>query len=139
MNLQTAGDFDGLKKNGEKFRFLIVDDSPFILRQMERFLEEIHCEVAGTASNGAEAIKAYLKVKPDVVTMDVTMPEMDGMEALAELLKLDPKARVIMVSAHGNENVVRESITRGATHFILKPLTLSKIRETLVPILEKIA
>lgn len=131
--------FDGKKKDGSPFRFLIVDDSPFMVKQMERFVEAIQCQVAGTAINGKEALRVYPRVKPDIVTLDITMPEMDGLETLVELMKIDPKTRVIMVSALGHENMVKESILRGATYFIVKPLTLSKVKETLIPVLRKIA
>lgn len=138
MSNEAFDGFNGLKKDGSPFTFLIVDDSAFMINQMKRFIEGMGCKVVGTASNGLEAVKLYPQVKPDVVTLDITMPRMDGIETLTEIKKIDPNAKVIMVSALGHENMVKEAVLRGATYFIVKPLTVTKIREVLIPVLKKI-
>jgi two-component system chemotaxis response regulator CheY len=138
MDVQAFDGFNGTKSDGSPFRVMVVDDSAFMLNQMKRFMEAIGCQVVGTAQDGLEAVKLYPQIKPDVVTMDITMPRMDGIEALTSIKEMDPKAKVIMVSALGHEQMVKDAILKGATYFIVKPLTLSKVRQTMIPVLKKI-
>jgi two-component system chemotaxis response regulator CheY len=88
-------------------------------------------DVIGEAGNGNEAIKKYVELKPDIVTMDITMPEMSGLDALKNIMKLDSKAKVIMVSAMGQEVMVREAIMSGAKSFIIKPFKDEHVIKTL--------
>lgn len=90
--------------------------------------------VIGEAENGAEAVKKYKELKPDIVTMDITMPNMTGIEALKEIIKIDPKAKVIMLSAMGQEAMVKEAILSGAKNFIVKPFTETTLLKVLVQI-----
>lgn len=136
--MQDFDGFNGKKSDGSPFRVMVVDDSAFMLNQMKRFMETIGCNVVGTANDGEEAVRIYSQLKPDVVTMDITMPRMDGIEALMSIKEIDPRAKIIMVSALGHEQMVKDAILKGATYFIVKPLTLSKIRQTMIPILKKI-
>ena len=87
----------------------------------------------GEAENGIVAVKLFRQLEPDIVLMDITMPEMDGLEALKEIMKINPKAKVIMISAMGKEEMVREAVLAGARGFIVKPFT----EETLIKTLEK--
>ena len=102
-------------------RVLIVDDAAFMRMSIKTMLEKGGFEIAGEAGNGLEAIKKYKELKPDIVTMDITMPEMDGIEALKLIMQYDSKAKIIMVSAMGQETLVKESILNGARSFIVKP------------------
>ena len=88
-------------------------------------------EVAGEAENGAIAVQKYAELQPDAVTMDITMPEMTGLDALKEIRKLDPNAKVIMVSALGQEAMVRDAVMAGAKGFIVKPYKEDTIVATL--------
>lgn len=83
------------------------------------------------AANGAEAVEKFKAFRPDVVTMDVTMPEMTGVEALGEILKVDPQAKIIMCTALGNRNIVLEAITSGAKDFIIKPFQGPRVLDSI--------
>ncbi len=102
-------------------KILVVDDAAFMRLTIKTMLERNGYEVVGEAENGRKAIEMYKILKPEVVTMDITMPDMDGIEALGEIIKFDPKARVIMLSAMGQEVKIKEAIILGARGFIVKP------------------
>ncbi len=115
-------------------KILIVDDAAFMRLSLKTMLERNGFEVLGEAENGRKAIEMYKMLKPEIVTMDITMPDMDGVEALAEIMKFDPKANVIMLSAMGQEEKIRDAVILGAKNFIVKPFkeeflikTLSKL------------
>ena len=108
-------------------KVLVVDDSVIIRKSLSQQLDELGYEVIGEASNGSEAVKLYKKLKPDFVTMDITMPIMNGIEALNEIKREDKDAKVIMVTSHGEEKLVMEAIKRGAAGYILKPIIHGKI------------
>lgn len=102
-------------------RVLIVDDAAFMRITLKTLLERNNYEVVGEAPNGLEGIKKFVEVKPDIVTMDITMPEMNGVRALKEIKKIDPDAKVIMISAMGQETMVKEAVISGAFGFLVKP------------------
>jgi len=102
-------------------RVLIVDDAAFMRISIKNMLTKNGYEVVGEAENGAIGVDMYKDLKPDIVTMDITMPEMSGLEALKEITKQDPQAKIVMVSAMGQEAMVREAIVSGAKGFIVKP------------------
>ncbi|MBI9010764.1 MAG: response regulator [Clostridiales bacterium] len=104
-------------------RILIVDDAAFMRVVLKNILVKEGYEVIAEASNGVEAIEKFNEFKPDIVTMDITMPEMDGIVALKEILKIDSKAKVCMVSAMGQESIILESVKSGARDFIVKPFS----------------
>lgn len=108
-------------------RILIVDDAIFMRNSLKMMLERNNFEVVGTAGNGVEAIAQYKALQPDVVTMDITMPDMDGLEALEKIREIDRNARVVMVSAVGKEETVRQAIMMGAKNFIVKPFQEDKV------------
>lgn len=116
-------------------RVLIVDDAAFMRMVIRGLLEKNGMEVVGEAENGAEGIKRYFELKPDIVTMDITMPEMDGIQALKAIRQQDPKAKVIMLSAMGQEAKVKEAVKSGAKSFIVKPFK----EETVILTLKKVA
>ena len=109
-------------------RVLIVDDAAFMRLSIRNMLQGTSYEVIGEAENGKEALVKYQELKPDLVTMDITMPVMTGIESLQEILKLDPNAKVVMLSAMGQEGMVKSAIISGAKSFIVKPF----VKETLV-------
>ena len=102
-------------------RVLIVDDAAFMRSTIRMMLERNGIEVAGEAENGVTAIRRYDELQPEVVTMDITMPDMDGIRAVKEIMQHSPDAKIIMVSAIGQERLVREAILSGAKGFIVKP------------------
>ena len=102
-------------------KVLIVDDASFMRVMLKNILVKNGYEVIGEAGNGQEALEKYKELNPDIVTMDITMPEMDGLEALREIKKIDPGASVVMVSALGQEARMKEAIIYGAKGFIVKP------------------
>lgn len=102
-------------------KVLVVDDAAFMRVSIKNTITKHGYEVCGEAENGAVAFQKYSELSPDIVTMDITMPEMDGLAALKKILSINPRANVIMVSAMGQESMVREAIISGAKGFIVKP------------------
>ncbi|AGF57376.1 MULTISPECIES: response regulator [Clostridium] len=102
-------------------KVLVVDDAAFMRLSLKTSLEKNGYEVVGEADNGLKAVEMYKMLKPEIVTMDITMPEMDGIEALGEIMKYDPKAQVIMLSAMGQEVKIKEAVLLGAKGFVVKP------------------
>lgn len=101
---------------------LIVDDAPFVRLTLKNMLEKNGFLIAGEATNGQEDIMKYFQLKPDVVTMDISMPVMNGITALKQIINKDPQANVIMVTAVGQEEFIKEAVLNGAKYFIVKPL-----------------
>ena len=108
---------------------LICDDAAFMRMMIKDILTKNGYNVAGEAENGLKAIEKYKEVSPDLVLMDITMPEMDGIQALKEIKKLDSSATVIMCSAMGQQAMVIESIQAGAKDFIVKPFQAERVIE----------
>ncbi len=111
--------------NGKKI--LIVDDAAFIRTMVKDILVPRGFEIVGEATNGNEAVKKYMELKPDLVTMDITMREKDGLEAAREILQKDPNARIIMVTALGQEQLLIESFKIGVKDFVVKPFEPERI------------
>lgn len=108
-------------------KILIVDDALFMRNMLKDIFVQAGYEIAGEASNGVEAIQRYKELKPDLVTMDIVMPEKSGIEALEEITKQDPNACVIMVSALGQDPLVIQAIQHGAKDFIVKPFEEQRV------------
>src|SRR5690349_10014011 len=102
---------------------LIVDDIAFVRKTLADILTQAHFQVVGEASDGAEAVAMYAQLSPDIVTMDVVMPNMSGIEATKKIIKGDKGAKVVIISAMGQEHLVMEAINVGAKDYILKPFT----------------
>jgi two-component system chemotaxis response regulator CheY len=115
-------------------RVLVVDDAAFIRGSLRVMLEGHGFEVVGEAEDGEEALEQYVALKPDIVTMDVTMPGMDGLQALKKIKQLDKNAKVVMITALGKEDTVKQAILQGAANFIVKPFTA----EGLLKVLNKV-
>lgn len=109
------------------YRVLVVDDAAFMRMMIKNILIKNGFEIAGEAENGAEGAKVYQKVQPDLVTMDITMPEVDGLAGVKAIMALDPGAKVIMVSAMGQQGMVMEAINAGAKDFLVKPFQEEKM------------
>ncbi len=116
-------------------KVLIVDDAAFIRLTIRTILEKNGFEVVGEAETGEQGIKKYMETKPDIVTMDITMPVMTGIEALKKIREYDQKAKIIMLSAMGQESMVKEAITCGAINFIVKPFKEDHLVSTLTKVM----
>ncbi|MCB2308696.1 response regulator [Clostridium estertheticum] len=108
-------------------RVLITDDATFMRMSLKSMLEKCGFEIVGEAENGLVAIGEYKILKPDIITLDITMPIMDGLTALKNIKAFDKNAKVIMISAMGQESIVREAIISGAMGFVIKPFTQETI------------
>lgn len=114
-------------------RVLIVDDAMFMRTLLKRILEDKGFNVVGEAENGLEAVKLYSVLKPDIVTMDITMPEVDGIRAVELIKSEDPDANIVMVSAMGQQDMVTRALQAGAKDFISKPF----VKEKALAVIEK--
>ena len=110
---------------------LIVDDASFMRMMIKDILEKNGFEVIGEANNGIKAVEMYKKERPDVVTMDITMPDMDGIEAVRQIKAFDASAKVIMCSAMGQQTMVMDAIRAGARDFIVKPFQAERVLEAI--------
>jgi two-component system chemotaxis response regulator CheY len=109
---------------------MVVDDAAFMRLILRSILIEGGHEVIAEAANGLEAVQIYMKVRPELVTMDITMPEMDGVEAMKEIRKFDPAAKIVVCSAMGQKASVVEAMISGAKDFIVKPFQKERVLET---------
>jgi two-component system chemotaxis response regulator CheY len=110
-------------------RILVVDDAAFLRAMLRDILESAGHVVLSEAANGLEAVDKYKSFRPDIVTMDITMPVMEGIEALREIKSIDPHAKVVMCSALGQKNVIMDAIRYGASDFIVKPFQAARVIE----------
>ena len=115
-------------------RVLITDDAIFMRVALKTMLVKNGFEIVGEAENGAIAVEKYKLLKPDIVTLDITMPIMDGLEALKQIKAFDKNAKIMMISAMGQESIVREAIILGATGFVIKPFN----EETIIKAFNKL-
>jgi len=112
-------------------RVLVADDSSFMRMVIKGILEKNGFEVVAEAENGNEAVEKYIKFKPDIVTLDITMPQKNGIEALKSIKGYDPEAKVVMVSAIGQEVYIKEAQNLGAQSYIVKPFVEEQVIQTL--------
>ncbi|WP_339329283.1 response regulator [Cohnella caldifontis] len=117
-------------------KILIVDDSVIMRRNLKSMLVQAGHTIVGEASDGVEAYREYARLLPDLVTMDITMPVMNGIDAVKKIMATYPEANIIMISALDQRNMVFEAIQNGAKHYILKPVTVEKILETIDEVLK---
>ncbi len=143
--MKTTGDYpeinarvpDGHKPDGSAYRVLLVDDSIFVRKQLKQILSSEGYEIVDTAGHGVEAVDKYKSLYPDVdlVTMDITMPGMDGVTALEKIVQFDAEAKVVMISALGRQDLVKKSFMIGAKNYIIKPLERKKVLQRLKSVL----
>lgn len=108
-------------------RVMVVDDAVFMRMTIRKMIELEGYEVVGEAGNGVEAVQKYMEAQPDVVMLEITMPEMNGIDALKRIKEFDPKAKVIMCSAMGQQAMVAQAIQSGAKDFIVKPFEKDRV------------
>ncbi len=118
-------------------RILVCDDAAFMRNMIRNILTGDGHQVVGEAVNGIESIQKYKELKPDIVTMDIVMPEKDGIEAVREIIKFDPNAKIIMCSALGQQSMVIDAIQAGAKDYIVKPFQPQKVIETIKKVIRQ--
>lgn len=125
---------DGMKEDGSSYRVLVVDDSMFVTKQISQILTSEGFEVVATASDGLMGLEKYKELYPNVdfVTMDITMPKMDGVTSLEKIIEFDKEAKVIMISALGKQDLVKKALLIGAKNYIVKPLDRVKVLERII-------
>ena len=112
-------------------RILVVDDSLLARNNLKNILQNGKHEVVGEAIDGKQAVDQYQSLKPDIVTMDITMPNVNGIDSLKEIIASDPKARVVMITALGQGGKILEALNSGARHYIAKPFESDKVLEAI--------
>src|SRR4051812_40446514 len=110
------------RKDGQPVRYLVVDDSVFARKNLARMIESFGGQVAGEAGDGCTAITEYDRTSPDIVLMDITMPQMEGIEAAERIVRSHPNARIVMVSSVGYQENIVAALQKGARHFVQKPV-----------------
>jgi two-component system chemotaxis response regulator CheY len=118
-------------KDGQPVRYLIVDDSVFARKNLARMIESFGGMLAGEAGDGLTAITEYDRTKPDIVLMDITMPQMEGIEAAERIVQSHPEARIVMVSSVGYQENIVAALQRGARHFVQKPVKAEVLYEVI--------
>ncbi|MFT3905521.1 MAG: response regulator [Steroidobacteraceae bacterium] len=121
--------------NAALHRLMIVDDSNLIRKRIERIQEIPEIEVVGSASNGHEALDLHERARPDIVTMDLTMPEMDGIECVEKLVERDPDIRILVISALADKATAIEALEKGASGFLCKPFTERQLNDALIKLI----
>lgn len=116
-------------------KVLVIDDSPFVFKAVSKALEGTDWEVVGNALNGQQGLDKYVELRPDVVTLDVTMPIMDGLETAKNLVSINPNVKIIMLSAMGDETLLAEAGKYGVKHFLTKPFRPEGLQEKLAEIM----
>jgi len=120
-----------LRKDNQTVRYLIVDDSVFARKNLAKMVQAFGGEVVGEAGNGLTSIAEYSRLKPDIVLMDITMPQMEGIEAVERIVRLHADARIVMVSSVGYQENILAALQKGAKHFVQKPVKPEVLYEIL--------
>jgi two-component system, chemotaxis family, chemotaxis protein CheY len=110
------------KQDNRPVRYLVVDDSVFARKSLAKMIESFGGELAGEAGDGCTAITEYTRTSPDIVLMDITMPQMEGIEAVERIVRQHPEARIVMVSSVGYQDNILAALQKGARHFVQKPV-----------------
>lgn len=120
-----------------KPKVLVVDDAIFMRKMISDILVENGMEIVGEADTGSDAVERYNELKPDLVTMDIIMPEMNGIDAVRQIISVDSNARIVMCSALGQQALVQEAISAGAKDFLIKPFNPSRVIEVVTKVLNQ--
>ena len=132
MNASLNGTVNGARR---AMKLMIVDDSNIMRRRIERSQQFEELELVGTACNGLEAIEMFRKMDPDVVTMDLTMPQMDGIECIENIVKIKPAVRILVISALADKATAVEAMEKGANGFLNKPFTDRQLNEAIAELI----
>ncbi len=120
-----------MARDVDKIRVLVVDDSEFVTRKLQDIMEKANMDVVAVANNGIDALKMFKEYKPDIITMDINMPDMDGLSALKLIHQIDPDAKVIILSSMSSRDKVIDAMREGAKGFITKPFVSEKVIATI--------
>jgi two-component system chemotaxis response regulator CheY len=121
-----------------KLRVLVVDDAIFMRRMISDILVENGMEIVGEADTGAKAIERYKELRPDLVTMDIIMPEMNGIDAVRKIVEHDAQAKVVMCSALGQQALVQDAIAAGTRDFLIKPFNAARVVEVIAKVFNQV-
>ena len=121
----------------EDITFLVVDDAIFMRTVLKKMLTESDFKVVGEAGNGLQAIEMAKLLQPDIITLDITMPEMDGIQAIEKILEVSPNSKIIMCSAMGQHSKVVEAIKKGAKDFIIKPFEKTRVLQAIYNVMNR--
>ena len=121
-----------------KLRVLIVDDAIFMRKMICDILVENGMEIVGEADTGAKAVEKFMELRPDLVTMDIIMPEMNGIDAVRKIMETDAKAKIVMCSALGQQALVQEAIAAGAKDFLIKPFNAARVVEVIAKLFSQV-
>jgi two-component system chemotaxis response regulator CheY len=125
----------GLKPDGTPIKVMSVDDSPITRKMIKKALEPEGFNIIGEAGNGKDAVELFSKITPDVITMDVTMPIMDGLDAAYAIKQINPEQRIIMLSAMGDNDIINDAKSRGINHFCSKPFKPEEMINTVLKVM----
>lgn len=121
----------------EHVTFLVVDDAIFMRTVLKKILTEAEFTVCGEAGNGLQAVEMAAELQPDIVTLDITMPEMNGIETIEKILEVSPNTKIIMCSAMGQQSKVVEAIKKGAKDFIVKPFEKTRVLQAIYNVMNR--
>jgi two-component system chemotaxis response regulator CheY len=121
-----------------KLRVLIVDDAIFMRKMISDILAENGMEIVGEADTGIKAVEKFMELRPDLVTMDIIMPEMNGIDAVRKIIEFDSQAKIVMCSALGQQALVQEAITAGAKDFLIKPFNAARVVEVIAKVFNQV-
>jgi two-component system chemotaxis response regulator CheY len=121
-----------------KLRVLVVDDAIFMRRMISDILVESGMEIVGEAETGVKAIERYKELRPDLVTMDIIMPEMNGIDAVRKIIEQDAQAKIVMCSALGQQALVQDAIAAGAKDFLIKPFNAARVVEVIAKVFNQV-
>lgn len=121
---------------GQPVKLMIVDDSSIIRKLIQNYLNEYHIEIVGEAGDGKSAVDIFRELRPDMVTMDIVMPEMDGLSVIDEIRKIDPNVKIMVVTALSDKSTGIEAMKRGAKSYVVKPFTPDKLKNAFVKLLQ---
>ncbi|MDD4858528.1 MAG: response regulator [Candidatus Krumholzibacteria bacterium] len=121
-----------------KLRVLIVDDAIFMRKMISDILAENGMEIVGEADTGIKAVEKFMELRPDLVTMDIIMPEMNGIDAVRKIIEFDSQAKIVMCSALGQQALVQEAITAGAKDFLIKPFNAARVVEVVAKVFNQV-
>ena len=119
-----------------RVRILVADDADFMYEMLENLIDKNRFEVVGYAGDGEEAVKKFKELSPDLVTMDILMPRMNGIKSIKEIRRMNPKARVLVISALSDPDLVKEAMAAGAADYITKPFSVSDLKARILKVTE---
>jgi two-component system chemotaxis response regulator CheY len=119
-----------------RVRILVADDADFMYEMLENLIDKNRFEVVGYAGDGEEAVKKFKELTPDLITMDILMPRMNGIKSIKEIRRINPKARVLVISALSDPDLVKEAIAAGAADYITKPFSVSDLKARILKVTE---